>query len=267
MFEDNIYEDGLGGDEDLLNQPIDADDGENLDDVEAGSSGPGQKVEVKIRKKRNIIRPIDRFMSDRGLQSVGQYYKGAKYKGKNHEAEDINSIMSRMQHWAHRAFPKMKFDDSLTIIEGLAKKRIIQTHMTKYRLDMLQPEIIPTEAENLEEQDMTGVQPLDEFDDLLGDQIEEMTRVQKAKAHSTALNNTSLMNQSDVSLGVSAIPRTPQPVKRPPPATALSSEQMAKIAENRLKALERLKQKQLEAQQVQQLEEEPNVSISLDEEN
>lgn len=270
MFEDNIYEDGFGEDEDLLNQPIQTEDGENIEDPEGGDlgggAGAGQKVEVKIKKKRDIIRPIDRFMGDRGLQSVGEYYKGVKYKGKNREAEDLNLIMGRMQHWAHRAFPKMKFDDALTIVEGLAKKRIIQTHMTKYRMDMLQPAVIQADEENPEEQDMTGVQPMDEFDDLLGDQIEQMTRVQKAKAHSTALNNTSMMNQSDVSLGVSAIPRTPQPVKKPPTST-LSSDQMAKIAENRLKALERLKQKQLEAA-AEQPQSPPGVndSISLMEE-
>ena len=249
MFEDNIYEEdltGVGDDDDLLNQPI---EDEELADGEAGdaAAGAGQKLEVKIKKKRNIIRPIDRFMGDRGLQSIGDYYKGVKYKGKGHEAEDINAIMNRMQHWAHRAFPQMKFDDALTIIEGLTKKRIVQTHMTKYRMDMLQPTVSHTDGDedHAQEGDLTGVQPIDEFDDLLGDQIEQMERVQQKK-HSTALNNTSMMNQSDMSLGVSAIPTTPQPPERR--SAALTSEQMAKIAENRLKALERLKQKQLDAQ-------------------
>lgn len=252
MFEDNIY----GEDDDLLNQPIEGE--ENIDDPEEGAaaSGNAEKVEVKIRRRRDIIRPIDRFMSDRGLQSVGECCKGLRYKGKGHELQDVNALMARMQHWAHRAFPKMKFDDALTIVEGLTKKRIIQTHMTKYRLDMLQP-VVQADEENAEQDpvDLTGVQPIDDFDDLLGDQIEQMTRVQKTKAHSTALNNTSMMNQSDVSLGVSAIPSTPQSAKAP----ALSSEQMAKIAENRLKALERLKQKQSEAQAAQHEE-----SISLE---
>lgn len=278
MFEDNIYEDALNGEDDLLNQPIEAGDDENVDpddedNLDGAAGGTGEKVEVKIRKIRNTIRPIDRFMSDRGLQSIGEYYKGLKYKGKGHEKEDINAIMGRMQHWAHRAFPKMKFDDTLTIIEGLTKKRIIQTHMSKYRMDMLQPAVIQTEGNKFDELgDLDGVQPMDEFDDMLGDQIEQMTRVQKQKAHSTALNNTSMMNQSDVSLGVSAIPSTPVQSKwdAMTAASALTSDQMAKIAENRLKALERLKQKQqLEAQQAvtpQVQEEDVNESvISLEE--
>lgn len=280
MFEDNIYEDALNGEDDLLNQPIEAGDDENVDpdgddNLDGAAGGTGEKVEVKIRKIRNTIRPIDRFMSDRGLQSIGEYYKDLKYKGKGHEKEDINAIMGRMQHWAHRAFPKMKFDDTLTIIEGLTKKRIIQTHMSKYRMDMLQPAVIQTDGDKLDELgDLDGVQPMDEFDDMLGDQIEQMTRVQKQKAHSTALNNTSMMNQSDVSLGVSAIPSTPVQSKwdAMTAASALTSDQMAKIAENRLKALERLKQKQqLEAQQAvtppQVQEEDVNEAvISLEEE-
>lgn len=271
MFDDNIFGDGLATDDDVLNQQIE-EGFENIDENEgdgnATSGGDAVKIEVKIKRRRDIIRPIERFMGDRGLQSIGEYYKGVKYRGKNREAEDINAIMSRMQHWAHRAFPKMKFDDALDVVEGLAKKKIVQTHMNKYRMDMLQPVAIEP-AEDMEKEDqyaenMTGVLPIDEFDDLLGDQIEQMTRVHKAKAHSTALNNTSMMNQSDVSLGVSAIPKTPQALGKPPPSPALTSEQMAKIAENRLKALERLKQKQLEAQQKDTPTMEVNKSISLD---
>lgn len=265
MFDDNIYEDALNGEDDLLNQPIEAGDENNFEEI--GDPGAaGERVEVKIKRRRDVIRPIDRFMGDRGLQSVGEYYKGIKYKGKGHETEDINAIMSRMQHWAHRAFPKMKFDDALTVVEGLTKKRIIQTHMNKYRMDMLQPAIIPSDDQVEDEPGLEGVQPMDEFDDMLGDQIEQMTKVQNRIAHSTALNNTSMMNQSDCSLGVSAIPHTPVQVRQAPQATAaaLTSDQMAKIAENRLKALERLKQKQLEAQQAERTRDEMDESVSLE---
>lgn len=265
MFEDNIYEEALGEDQtNALNESIEV---ENEDPDPADPSST--KVEIKIRKVRNTIRPIDRFMSDRGLQSIGEFYKDVRYKGKHHEKEDINLIMGRMQHWAHRAFPKMKFDDALDVVEGLTKKRIIQTHMHKYRMDMLQPVVVQqTENDNPEEDDpLEGVQPMDEFDDLLSDQIEQMTRVQQRKAHSTALNNTSMMNQSDVSLGCAAIPSTPEPTR-----SRLSSEQMAKIAENRLKALERLKQKRLEMDAAPPPDEainpdahpNPNESIDLD---
>lgn len=265
MFDDNIYEDALNGEDDLLNQPIEAGDENNFEEIgDPEAAGTGDRVEVKIKRRRDVIRPIDRFMGDRGLQSVGEYYKGIKYKGKGHETEDINAIMSRMQHWAHRAFPKMKFDDALTVVEGLTKKRIIQTHMNKYRMDMLQSAIIPTDDQVEDEPGLEGVQPMDEFDDMLGDQIEQMTKVQNRKAHSTALNNTSMMNQSDCSLGVSAIPHTPVQVRQAP-AAALTSDQMAKIAENRLKALERLKQKQLEAQQAERTRDDMDESVSLEE--
>lgn len=247
MFEIDDYGDTLN---DEPNAEEEANVDEDQDQPATVDGITGEKVEIKIRKKRNVIRPIDRFMGDRGLEAVGEYYKGMRFKGKHREVEDINSIMDGLQHWSHRAFPQMKFDDALTIIEGLTKKRIVQTHMTKYRLDMLQPPVQNNRPDGDEQkgEDGAGLEPLDEFDDLLGDQIEQMTRVQRQKTN--ALNNTSLfsLNPSlDASLGCAAIPQTPEPVaaKR---KTPLTSEQTAQIAQNRLRALERLKQKQAEAE-------------------
>lgn len=245
MFEIDQYVDTINDERNASNVEEEATLDEHPETVDVTS---GDKVEVKIRRKRNLIRPIDRFMGDRGLEAVGEYYKEIRFKGKHREAEDVNAIMDGLQHWAHRAFPKMKFDDALTIIEGLTKKRVVQTHMTKYRLDMLQPPVQTARLEGDEQggEDEIGSEPLDEFDDLLGDQIEQMTRVQRQKTN--ALNNTSIfsLNQSvDASLGCSAIPQTPEPVVAK--KTSLTSEQTTQIAKNRLRALERLKQKQAEA--------------------
>ena len=43
-----------------------------------------------------------------------------KFRGKGHEASDLKLLMSRYEHWAHRLFPKMTFQDVLERIEKLA---------------------------------------------------------------------------------------------------------------------------------------------------
>lgn len=233
MFEEEIFGENFEeNSNDLLNEHI-ADDGDSDTEAQGNededeSAKKDVKFEVKVRKKRNIIRPVERFMGERGLQAVDEYCKGIQFKGKHNEREDLNSIMALMQHWAHRAFPQMKFDDALDVVENLGKKKIIQTHMTKYRLDMLEAPVIQKEVEA--EEPACGVEPIDEFDDLLSDQINQMTRLHKNK---TSHSN---QNQSDISLGCAAFPATPDQSAR---SNRLTSAQMALIAENRQRALER----------------------------
>lgn len=250
MFEEDI--DNLGtADEDLLNENIDGDiasDKENDQEEENNENGEskGVKIEPKIVRKRNIIRPLERMMGERGLQCVGEYYRDIKYKGKHHEREDLNEVMRRLQHWAHRALPTMKFDDALTIVEGLTKKKQVQSHMNKYRLDMLDPVVVQHEEPQAEFNQIND-EPIDEFDDLLSDQIEQMTRVQKNKTadRSHQFNQLKDSTMAD-SLGCHEMPKSPKNV--------LNSERMALIAENRRKAMERLQQKKLQ-ESVQSLDE------------
>lgn len=221
-------------------------------------NGPKNAVEPK---RRTIRRPqlrlnVERLKSDRGLHTLEDYYKDIKFKGKDHEGVDLDNIMKRMEHWAHRLYPKYNFDDFLDTTEKLGKKKELQTHMSRYRQSMLEPVIrVEDKSDGEEDVDATIVpEPIDEFDDLIGQQIEKYrTAPPKTPAHETTFNT--LRNSSSTNstpsfanrnpMGAST-PRSPGAVRLPATpvsATTLSSEQLARIAENRRLAQERLRAK------------------------
>jgi len=41
------------------------------------------------------------------------------------QAEDLKLLMSRLEHWAHRLFPKLSFDDFIERLEKLGSKKEI----------------------------------------------------------------------------------------------------------------------------------------------
>jgi len=67
-----------------------------------------------------------RLMGDRGLTILPQTFESLKFKGKGHEVSDLNTLMSAYEHWAHRLFPKMPFDEVVERLEKLGQKREVQ---------------------------------------------------------------------------------------------------------------------------------------------
>ncbi|KAI8042769.1 protein TIPIN homolog [Drosophila gunungcola] len=289
---DDLFNDNLPVDPDQL--PSDG-EGEKLfadDDDNAGEPGSqdGQKVEPKKRAVRNP-RPrltVETLRGPRGIQTIEDYFKDVKFKGKGYEKADLDEVLRRLQHWGHRMYPTYTFDDVLNNIERLGKKKPLQVHMTRYRLGQLE-EMRAHEAQAMEEaqeeqQDGAGDEPFDEFDALLGEQI-AMSRLAPRTPHqrkmSTTSSNSTLVTPSFsrgnavMSTPYSAVnaatfdrngaPVAPtfdrngaplasmdisdygQPLPPSQPATPaakkLSNEQMARIAENRRLAQERLKAK------------------------
>ena len=46
--------------------------------------------------------------------------------------------MKKLEHWAHRLYPKLPFDNVIDVIANrLGKKKTVQTHMKKIRLGMV----------------------------------------------------------------------------------------------------------------------------------
>ena len=50
------------------------------------------------------------------------------------EFEDLDIVIDRMQHWAHRLYPKLPFDDVTKQILHVGKKMQIQTNVKKIRM-------------------------------------------------------------------------------------------------------------------------------------
>ncbi|XP_034097346.1 protein TIPIN homolog [Drosophila nasuta] len=267
------------GDDDQLPSDGEPDNGEKLfgDDAdadEAGAGGEAIKVEPKKRAVRNP-RPrltVDKLRGPRGLHTIENYFKDIKYKGKGHEKADLDEVLRRLQHWGHRMYPNYTFDDVLNNIERLGKKKPLQVHMTRYRLGQLdelnlQDEVRDEQADD-EDADGAAAEPFDEFDALLGEQIamsKLAPRTPAVNKRNTSVNSSnstlvtpSFSRHAVVSTPYSVAPPSahdmsdygqPLPPSQPatPSAQKLSSDQMARIAENRRLAQERLRAKQMEA--------------------
>ena len=67
-----------------------------------------------------------RLCGERGISTLENYFKDVHLKGKNREKEDLDLILKKLEHWAHRLFPRMAFDDCLERIEQLGMKRAVQ---------------------------------------------------------------------------------------------------------------------------------------------
>ncbi|KAL5280420.1 TIPIN family protein [Megaselia abdita] len=223
----------------------------------------GEAIKVEPKKVRKSLNPrprltVENLTGKRGIQTIENHYKDIKYKGKGHEKTDLDEVMKRLQHWAHRMYPTYKFEDVLNRVEFLGKKKPLQVHMSKYRMNMLQPDepIQDADEEPRESQDLD--EPFDEFDALLGEQIAMSRLAPKTPGHNkTAMSSVSSINtpkfmggggnaystpnrtMDDLFNGLAPLP----PESSPAPKPKLTSEQMAKIAENRRLAMERLKAK------------------------
>lgn len=102
-------------------------------------SGRGAPVLVPPKRtvKRNIPKlDAQRLISERGLPALRHVFDKTKFKGKGHEAEDLKTLIRHMEHWAHRLFPKLQFEDFIDRVEYLGNKKEVQTCLKRIRLDL-----------------------------------------------------------------------------------------------------------------------------------
>ncbi|XP_012309935.2 TIMELESS-interacting protein isoform X1 [Aotus nancymaae] len=112
-------------------------DGEGAEPDEESGSGAPVPVPPKRTVKRNIPKlDAQRLISERGLPALRHVFDKAKFKGKGHEAEDLKTLIRHMEHWAHRLFPKLQFEDFIDRVEYLGSKKEVQTCLKRIRLDL-----------------------------------------------------------------------------------------------------------------------------------
>lgn len=200
---------------------------------------------------------MERLKSDRGIHTLENYFKDTKFRGKGHEREDLKNVMKRLEHWAHRLYPNYTFDDFAAQLEKLGRKKELQTHMYRYRHGLLEDVTKITENDDAEVNDegghVEGFEPIDELDEIIDQQIQNYTMLSRTPAHdrtfdsirSSIVATPRLREQQPIEASTPIVkPTEAEPMARP----ILTTEQMARIAENRRLAQERLKQKKLEAQ-------------------
>ena len=66
------------------------------------------------------------------------------------QAEDLKMLIRHMEHWAHRLFPKLQFEDFIDRVEYLGSKKevqvsvemIINIHMLNGRIDLVEAKLL-----------------------------------------------------------------------------------------------------------------------------
>ncbi|NXF01065.1 TIPIN protein, partial [Smithornis capensis] len=116
------------------------------DDAEwAQDTGDGnqqsQTKDSAVVTRNTLKRPrpkldAHRLTSERGLPALRHMFDNVKFKGKGHEAEDLKTLIQHMEHWAHRLFPKLPFEDFIDRVESLGNKKEVQTCLKRIRLDL-----------------------------------------------------------------------------------------------------------------------------------
>ena len=133
----------------------DDDDGRNIPEAvevnERGSTAAAAKGEdgkdpaAEEPKKKRIVRnpqpklDPNRICGPRGVGTLETVFRDFKSHGKGREFDDLEAVMKRMEHWAHRLYPKLPFDDVMERIAQLGKKQAVKTYVRKIRLNMVGP--------------------------------------------------------------------------------------------------------------------------------
>lgn len=116
-----------------------------------------RRAPVPVPPKRTVKRNLPkldatRLTSERGLPALRHVFDKTKFKGKGHEAEDLKTLIRHMEHWAHRLFPKLQFEDFIDRVENLGNKKEVQTCLKRIRLDLpIVHEDFVTDNDNVEE--------------------------------------------------------------------------------------------------------------------
>ncbi|NWW55289.1 TIPIN protein, partial [Pedionomus torquatus] len=100
-----------------------------------------QTKESAAAPRKAVKRPMpkldaQRLISERGLPALRHVFDNVTFKGKGHEAEDLKTLIQHMEHWAHRLFPKLQFEDFIDRVESLGNKKEVQTCLKRIRLDL-----------------------------------------------------------------------------------------------------------------------------------
>jgi len=194
----------------------------------------GESKENEEQPKKRIIRnpqpklDPDRICGTRGIGTLSDVvFKDFKAKGGDHVFEDLDHVMQKMEHWAHRLYPKLPCDDVMARISVLGKKMAVKTNVKKMRMGMevviAQPDKAVDNSDVENEEDTTKRYDNDEFP--TEDEFDRIVREAEACDKIEPVNKT------------------------PQPKTVISDEQKERMERNKRLAEEKRRARQLEAAQ------------------
>ncbi|XP_074649810.1 uncharacterized protein LOC141905014 isoform X1 [Tubulanus polymorphus] len=178
LFDNNARD--IDNDENIQQEATDNVDGAQQDDEdedgELGSQVMKQLRDMSKGAAKKVIRKpmpkldADRLTGERGIPVISSIFENVKFKGKGYERDDLNLVMRKMEHWAHRLFPKMPFDEVIERAERLGAKKQVQTVVKKIRLDMplLDNDFVDNgNNEGGDNEENENEEPVDPFDEIL----------------------------------------------------------------------------------------------------
>ena len=108
--------------------------------IEAPYPTKKKSEEDVLQPKKRIIRNPqpklnpDRILGPRGVTILSEVFQDFTPKGGDHVFEDLDRAMKKMEHWAHRMYPKLPFDNTMARVSVLGKKMQIQVSAYIYTL-------------------------------------------------------------------------------------------------------------------------------------
>lgn len=226
------------------------------DDDEGDESKP-RRIDPTTSKKHIVRNPqpklnTERLKGPKGIHTIEKYFEGFKFHGKGHEKADLDRVMKRIEHWAHRLFPKLDYDDFLGRLEALGTKKDLQVFIKKYRMDMITADEDTSIKDIIddEENEEADNAPIDEFDMLITEQIEKQ---KQAAQQQNVLNSSANEDAFNQLLANSATNQNSQPATNNNASSQLTQEVKDRIERNRQQAIQR------RLARLQQLQDESNV--------
>lgn len=133
LFAEEEEEEEVGDQTQSLTQQ----EGEQRAAANLDTTGAGDKKKRVIKNPQPKLDP-ERLMGPRGIHTLEDIFKDWQPRGRGREFDDLDIVMKKMEHWAHRLYPKLPFDDTLDIIANrLGKKKVVTTYVKKIRQGMV----------------------------------------------------------------------------------------------------------------------------------
>ncbi|KAK3097962.1 hypothetical protein FSP39_014852 [Pinctada imbricata] len=232
--------------EDQANGEDDENSAEVLSRLKDLSKGAAKKVVRKPQPKLDATR----LTGERGIPVLPKLFEDVKFKGKGHEAQDLQIIMRYLEHWAHRLFPKMPFDEVLERIEKLGTKNEVKTCIKKMRLDMpvLNEDFIKNNDGEDDIDDNTDKNKQGDIDADAEEVFDEMMRAEsESPASKTSAPRPTSHLATQLALPLSENPSDPMATGTPKPnssnsqalSNGLTPEQRERMERNKRLAMEK----------------------------
>jgi hypothetical protein len=94
------------------------------DEEKAADENKKQDPQKAVRKPRIIAKlDAEKLLSAQGLPKLLSDSRKLRFKGKGHEAADLEKLLSFFQLWGHNLFPKLKFKSFVDRTEKICKEK------------------------------------------------------------------------------------------------------------------------------------------------